>query len=154
MRVGIAADHGGFGLKEELVAHVRAAGHELVDFGAHELNLRDDYPDFVIPLGRCDNRNGRARHRRLRQRSRRFGLRKKIPGIHDALVHDHFSAWQGVEDDNMNIICMVDRAIGPFVAWDLVEAFLGAAFSQAERQRRRLDKIASLELEATGKKSA
>jgi ribose 5-phosphate isomerase B len=71
----------------------------------------------------------------------------KVPGVRAALVHDHFSAWQGVEDDHMNVICMGGRAIGPFLAWDLVQAFLGAEFSQAPRHLRRLGKVASLERE-------
>ena len=69
----------------------------------------------------------------------------KIPGIRAAIIHDHFSAVQGVEDDNMNIICMGGRTIGPSVAWDLVQGFLGAKFSHAERHLRRLEKVASLE---------
>ena len=81
MRVGIATDHGGFGLKEELVAHLRAAGHEVVDFGAHSLESDDDYPDFVIPLGRGGGgRQGGARHGDLRQRRRRVGLRQQDSG--------------------------------------------------------------------------
>jgi ribose 5-phosphate isomerase B len=71
----------------------------------------------------------------------------KIPGVRAALVHDHFSAWQGVQDDHMNIVCMGGRAIGSFLAWDLLQAFLGAEFSQAPRHLRRLAKVASLELE-------
>ena len=72
----------------------------------------------------------------------------KIPGIHAGLVSDHFSARQGVEDDHMNIICMGGRTIGPFAAWDILEAYLAAEFSQAPRHLRRLGKVASLELEA------
>jgi ribose 5-phosphate isomerase B len=149
MRVGIATDHGGFGLKEDLVARLRAAGHEVVDFGAHDLNPGDDYPDFMIPLGRavvagtvergvavCGSGVGAS------------VCANKIPGVHAGLVSDHFSARQGVEDDHMNIICMGGRTIGPFAAWDILEAFLAAEFSQAPRHLRRLGKVASLELEA------
>ena len=155
MRVGIATDHGGFDLKEELVAHLRKAGHEIVDVGAHSLNPGDDYPDFVIPLARaviagtvergvavCGSGVGAA------------VCANKIAGIRAGLVSDHFSARQGVEDDHMNIICMGGRTVGPFLAWDLVEAFLAAKFGQAERYLRRLDKIASLELERTGDRGA
>jgi ribose 5-phosphate isomerase B len=78
----------------------------------------------------------------------------KVPGVRAGLVHDHFSARQGVEDDNMNIICMGGRTIGPCSAWHLLEAFLAAQFSEAERHRRRLAKVASLEMESTGKKAA
>ncbi len=146
MRVGIATDHGGFGLKEELVAQLRAAGHEVVDFGAHSLSLDDDYPDVVIPLARavvagqvdrgiaiCGSGVGAS------------VCANKVPGIRAALIHDHFSARQGVEDDHMNILCMGGRTVGPAVAWDLVQTFLAGEFSQAERHLRRLGKVALLE---------
>ena len=146
MRIGIATDHGGFGLKEELLARLRAAGHEVLDFGAHTWNSGDDYPDFVVPLARsvaagevergvavCGSGVGAS------------VCANKIPGVRAGLILDHFSARQGVEDDHMNIICMGGRTIGPLVALDLVETFLGAEFSQAERHLHRLAKVASLE---------
>jgi len=146
MRVGIATDHAGFGLKEEFVAHLRAAGHEVIDFGAYALNPNDDYPDFVIPL---------ARAVAVGQVERGVAIcgsgvgasvcANKISGIRAAIIHDHFSAVQGVEDDNMNVICMGGRTVGSAVAWDLMRAFLGANFSHAERHLRRLRKVASLE---------
>jgi len=148
MRVGIATDHGGFGLKEELVAQLRAAGHEVIDFGAHTLAPGDDYPDFVIPLAQAVAA-GKA-ERGVAICGSGVGASvcaNKIPGVRAALVHDHFSARQGVEDDHMNIICMGGRTVGPCVAWDLVETFLAAGFSQAERHLRRLGKVASLEPE-------
>src|SRR5499427_1193496 len=146
MRIGIATDHGGFGLKEELVAQLRTAGHEVIDFGAHTLSPGDDYPDFVTPLARavaeqkvergvaiCGSGVGAA------------VCANKIAGVRAGLIHDHFSARQGVEDDHMNIICMGGRTVGPEVAWDLVQTFLAAEFSQAERHLRRLGKVAALE---------
>lgn len=146
MRIGIATDHGGFGLKEELVSRIRDAGHEVVDFGARELTLDDDYPDFVTPLARavvagevdrgvaiCGSGVGAS------------VCANKIPGVRAALIHDHFSARQGVEDDHMNIICMGGRTVGSAVAWDLVQTFLEASFSEAERHLRRLGKVAELE---------
>ena len=148
MRVGIATDHGGFGLKEELLAHLRAAGHEVVDFGAHGLNPGDDYPDFVIPLARAVAAG--TVERGVAVCGSGVGASvcaNKVPGVRAGLVHDHYSARQGVEDDHMNIICMGARTIGPFAAWDLVETFLGAEFSQAERHLRRLGKVAALEPE-------
>ena len=148
MRIGIATDHGGFGLKEELVARIRAAGHELVDFGAHTLTPDDDYPDFVVPL---------ARAVAIGQVDRGLAIcgsgvgasvcANKVKGIRACLIHDHFSAKQGVEDDHMNILCMGGRTVGPEVAWDLVQTFLTAEFSTAPRHLRRLAKVASLELE-------
>ncbi|HEV2500744.1 MAG TPA: RpiB/LacA/LacB family sugar-phosphate isomerase [Terriglobia bacterium] len=125
-----------------------AAGHEVVDFGAYELNQGDDYPDFVTPLARavaagtveqgvgvCGSGVGAS------------VCANKIRGVRAALVEDHFSTRQGVEDDHMNIICMGARTVGPLLAWDLVETFLAAEFSQAERHLRRLKKVASLEPE-------
>jgi ribose 5-phosphate isomerase B len=149
MRVGIATDHGGFGLKEELVAHLREAGHEVVDVGAHSLNPGDDYPDFVIPLAQAVVA-GKV-ERGIAVCGSGVGASvcaNKIPGVHAALIHDHFSARQGVEDDHMNIICMGGRTVGPAVAKDLVDTFLAAEFSQAERHLRRLAKVASLEAQA------
>ena len=146
MHVGIATDHGGFDLKEDLVARLRAAGHEVVDFGAAELNSTDDYPDFVIPLARAVSKGEVERGVAICGSGVGASVcANKVPGIRAALIHDHFSAGQGVEDDNMNIICMGGRTVGPAVAWDLVAAFLAARFSGAERHRRRLEKVASLE---------
>jgi ribose 5-phosphate isomerase B len=146
MRVGIATDHGGFGLKEEMVTRLRAAGHEVVDLGAYSLDPNDDYPDVVIPLAQavvtgkvdrgvaiCGSGVGAS------------VCANKVPGIHAALIHDHFSARQGVEDDHLNILCMGGRTVGPAVAWDLIQTFLAAEFSQAERHLRRLSKVALLE---------
>ena len=150
MRIGIATDHGGYSLKEELLHHLHTAGYEVVDFGAYSLNPNDDYPDFVIPLTRavaagevergvaiCGSGVGAA------------VCANKVPGIRAAIIHDHFSARQGVEDDHMNIICMGGRTVGPAVAWDLVQTFLSAEFSDAERHLRRLGKVATLEAEAS-----
>ena len=150
MHLGIATDHGGFSLKQDLVARLRAAGHDIVDFGSYTLNPDDDYPDFVIPLAQavaaatlergvaiCGSGVGAAI------------CANKIPGVRAGLIHDHFSAVQGVEDDHMNVICIGGRTVGPGVAWDLVQAFLAAEFSQAPRHLRRLSKVARLELEPT-----
>ena len=146
MRVGIAADHGGFDLKAEILTKLQAAGYEVVDFGADELNPGDDYPDFVVPLARsvvdgnvdrgvalCGSGVGAA------------VCANKIPGVRAAVIHDHFSARQGVEDDHMNVLCMGGRTVGPAVAWDLVQTYLEAEYSQESRHLRRLTKVASLE---------
>ena len=149
MRVGIATDHGGFGLKEELLAQLRAAGHEVVDFGAHALNPGDDYPDFVIPLAQAVG--ARKVDRGVAICGSGVGASvcaNKVPGVRASLIHDHFSARQGVEDDHLNILCMGGRTVGPAVAWDLVQTFLAAEFSQAERHLRRLGKVAAQEARA------
>ena len=146
MRVGIATDHGGFGLKEELVKRLRAAGHEVVDFGAHDMREGDDYPDYVLPLARAVATQEVERGVAICGSGVGASVcANKVPGIRAALIHDHFSARQGVEDDHMNVLCMGGRTVGPAVAWDLVQTFLAAEFSQALRHLRRLGKIASLE---------
>ena len=149
MRVGIATDHGGFGLKEQLVARLREAGHEVVDYGAHALNPEDDYPDFIVPLAR-DVATGKVA-RGVAVCGSGVGASvcaNKVPGVRAGLVSDHFSARQGVEDDHMNVICLGGRTTGPFLAWDILEAYLAAEFSQAPRHMRRLAKVAALEPEA------
>ncbi len=146
MRVGIATDHGGFGLKEELLGQLRAAGHEVIDFGAHELNEGDDYPDYVVPLAQAVAAERVDRGVAICGSGVGASVcANKVRGIRAALIHDHFSAKQGVEDDHMNILCMGGRTVGPAVAWDLVQTFLAADFSEAERHLRRLGKVAAQE---------
>jgi ribose 5-phosphate isomerase B len=146
MRVGIATDHGGFELKQELIAQLRSAGHEIVDFGAPRLTPDDDYPDYVTPLARAVAAGQVERGVAICGSGVGASVcANKVPGIRAALIHDHFSARQGVEDDHMNILCMGGRTVGMAVAWDLVQTFLAAGFSQAERHLRRLGKVMSLE---------
>ena len=146
MKVGVATDHGGFGLKEELVAQLRGAGHEVVDFGARQLKSDDDYPDYVTPLAKAVASGQVARGIAICGSGVGASVcANKIAGVSASLIHDHFSARQGVEDDHMNILCMGGRTVGPAVAWDLVQTFLAAEYSQAERHLRRLGKVAALE---------
>jgi ribose 5-phosphate isomerase B len=148
MRVGIATDHGGFALKEELLARIRAFGHEVVDFGSHTLNPDDDYPDFVVPLAQAVIAGKVSRGVAVCGSGVGASVcANKVRGIRACLIHDHFSAKQGVEDDHMNIICMGGRTVGPEVAWELVQTFLAAEFSHASRHLRRLSKVTSLESE-------
>lgn len=146
MRLGIATDHGGFELKQFIVPKLRAAGHEIVDFGASEPNPEDDYPDFVLPLAQA------VAHGEVERGIAICGsgvgaavCANKVRGVRSALILDHFSARQGVEDDDMNVICLGGRTTGAYLAWDIVEAFLSARFSQAGRHVRRLAKIAAAE---------
>lgn len=151
MRVGIATDHGGFGLKEELLARLRAAGHEVVDFGATRPNPDDDYPDHVVPLARAVAAGTVERGIAICGSGVGASVcANKVPGVRAGLVHDHFSARQGVEDDHMNVICMGGRTVGPAVAWDLVETFLAAGPSSAARHLRRLGKVAAVEAGGAG----
>jgi ribose 5-phosphate isomerase B len=146
MHIGIATDHGGFGLKQELSARLRSAGHEVTDFGAHQLTPEDDYPDFVAPLGQAVA-SGKVQ-RGVAVCGSGVGASiclNKVKGVHACLIEDHFSARQGVEDDHMNVLCLGGRIQGPEVAWDLVQTFLAAEPSQASRHLRRLAKVAALE---------
>jgi ribose 5-phosphate isomerase B len=148
MRIGIATDHGGFELKEKIVPKLQKAGHEVVDFGAHEVRAQDDYPDFVIPLARAVAA-GKV-ERGVAVCGSGVGAcvcANKVKGARACLIEDHFSARQGVEDDNLNLICLGGRIEGPELAWDLIETFLAAKFSGAERHQRRLSKVAALEAE-------
>jgi ribose 5-phosphate isomerase B len=146
MRLGIAADHGGFDLKEILLSDLRAMGHEVMDFGAHALEPGDDYPDFVVPLARAIA-GGRV-ERGLAICGSGVGASiaaNKVPGVRAGLIVDVFSAHQGVEDDDMNLACMGGRVVGYELAKDLIHAFLNARFKGEERFRRRLQKIEELE---------
>ena len=150
MQVGIATDHGGFCLKEGLLAQLRAAGHEVVDFGADELSPGDDYPDFVIPLANAVAAGTVERGVAVCGSGVGASIcANKVLGARAGLIHDHFSAGQGVEDDHMNIICVGGRTVGSSVAWDLVRTFLAAEFSNAPRHLRRLAKVAALDPQPT-----
>ena len=145
-RIGIAADHGGFCLKEEMSARLKAAGHNVVDFGAADLQDTDDYPDFVVPLAQAVA-SGEV-ERGIAICGSGVGAciaANKIPHARAALIHESFSAHQGVEDDNMNLICLGGRVVGSSLAWELIQTFLDAEFSAADRHKRRLAKIAALE---------
>ncbi len=147
MKVGVAADHGGFDLKADLKAALRDAGHEVEDFGAHDVEAGDDYPDFVIPLARAVA-DGRV-ERGVAVCGSGVGAcvaANKVVGVRAALINDVFSAHQGVEDDDMNVVCLGGRVVGPSLAWELVQAFLRASFIGGERHRRRLAKVSALEI--------
>lgn len=146
MRVGIAADHAGFGLKEQLTKALRESGHQVQDFGPSSLTPEDDYPDYIVPLARSVA--SREVERGVAICGSGVGAcvtANKVKGVRAALIHDIFSAHQGVEDDDMNVICFGARVLGCALAWDLAKAFLAARFNDAERHRRRLAKMAALE---------
>jgi len=148
MRIGIAADHGGFELKVQLIADLKTAGYEVEDFGAHELVTGDDYPDFVVPLARAVAKGEITRG--LAICGSGVGAcvaANKVPGVRAALITDSFSAHQGVEDDDMNVMCLGGRITGYALSWDLVQMFLNANFKGDERFKRRLKKVAALEKE-------
>ncbi len=146
MRVGLAADHGGFALKTEMAEALRAEGHEVVDFGAATASLGDDYPDYVVPLAKAVAKGEVERGVAFCGSGVGASIAaNKVHGVRAGLIHDVYSAHQGVEDDNMNLLCMGGRVVGPALARELVDAFLAARFSAAERHQRRLAKVAMLE---------
>jgi ribose 5-phosphate isomerase B len=145
-RVGIASDHGGFELKQHLIGRLREAGHPVTDYGDLELRVDDDYPDFVIPLA-CAVAAGEV-DRGVAICGSGVGASvaaNKVPGIRASLIHESFSAHQGVEDDNLNMICLGGGVVGHATADELVRIFLAARFSGASRHCRRIAKVAELE---------
>ncbi len=147
MKIGIAADHGGFVLKEELAESLLGSGFEVVDFGAYQLTLDDDYPDFIIPLARAVAASEVDRGVALCGSGIGASIAaNKVAGVRAGLVHDVFSARQGVEDDHMNVFCLGGKVIGSALALELIKIFLTARFSNAARHRRRLAKVQALEI--------
>jgi ribose 5-phosphate isomerase B len=145
-RIGIAADHGGFESREYLVGMLREAHYEVVDFGDNQPNPDDDYPDFVVPLARAVARGEVDRGVAICGSGVGACIAaNKVPDVRACLIHESFSAHQGVEDDDMNVICLGGRVVTNTVAWELVGIFLNARFSGAERHRRRVAKVAGLE---------
>ncbi len=146
MRVGIAADHGGFELKALLTGVIAAAGHEVVDFGAYALRSGDDYPDVVVPLASAVAKGEVTRGVAICGSGVGACIAaNKVSGVRAALITESFSAHQGVEDDDMNVMCLGGQVTGGELARELVELFLGARFKRDERFERRLAKIAELE---------
>ena len=147
-RIGIAADHGGFELKVKLVAALKDGGYDLVDFGAENFDKDDDYPDFVAPMARAVARGEVVKG--LAICGSGVGAcvaANKVTGVLAALITDPFSAHQGVEDDDMNVICLGGNVTGYSLALELVIIFLNARFKGTERYVRRLRKVSALELE-------
>ena len=146
LRIGVAADHAGFELKQYLEGRLREAGHRVNDFGDRRPNPDDDYPDFIIPLARAVARG--ELDRGVAVCGSGVGAciaANKVAGVRACLIHENFSAKQGVEDDDLNVICLGGLVVGHETAWALVQTFLAARFSGAERHRRRLAKVAALE---------
>ena len=146
MRIGVGADHGGFQMKEQLVKRLAEQGHEVIDFGNMAFEPDDDYPDFAIPLARAVA-NGFVERGVLLCGS---GVgasvaANKVTGVRAALCHDDYSARQGVEDDDLNILCLGGQTTGIAVAWECTRNFLSARFSEAARHRRRLEKVKRVE---------
>lgn len=146
MKIGMAADHGGFELKNILQTFLKEQGYDITDFGAFELNDQDDYPDFVIPLAEAISKKNMDRGIAICGSGVGASIAaNKVKGVRAALIQDHFSAHQGVEDDDMNLLCLGGRVTGYAVAEELVIKFLSAEFSELERHLRRIQKVKDIE---------
>jgi RpiB/LacA/LacB family sugar-phosphate isomerase len=146
MKIGFATDHGGYVLKEPILKGVQAAGHMVKDFGAYSLNPEDDFPDFVIPLAKAVAQGEVERGIAICGSGVGASFAaNKVPGVRSALIHESFSAHQGVEDDDMNLLCLGGRVIGFALAREIVQIYLAANHVKAERFERRLAKVAALE---------
>ena len=153
MKIGFAADHAGAALKAELIRRIRAsdAEHELVDLGGDGSDPNDDYPDFAQRLGEAVR--GGLSERGILICGSGVGAAiaaGKIRGVRAAVCHDTYSAHQGVEHDDMNVLVLGSRVIGPELALECSLAFLGAKFSGEQRHRRRLDKVLAIEAAESG----
>ncbi len=148
LRIAIGADHGGFALKNELASRLKES-YQITDLGAHKFDPTDDYPDFVNALAQTMV-SGQAERGILICGSGVGACiaANKIPGIRASLCHDSYSAHQGVEHDDMNVLCLGARVIGVELAMELATVFLEARFSGEERHRRRLEKVLALEHQA------
>lgn len=146
MKIGIAADHGGFELKQKIKSFLESQHHEVRDYGAYALDQKDDYPDFVLPLARAIKAGEVERGIAICGSGVGASIvANKVVGVRAALIHETFSAHQGVEDDNMNLLCLGGRVTGDEAAKEIIVTFLKANFTHAERHVRRLDKVAQAE---------
>jgi ribose 5-phosphate isomerase B len=145
MRIVVGSDHAGFPLKQEVATWLRAEGHEVLDVGTHS-TAPVDYPDSAEAVGNAV-RDGKAERGVLVCGSGvgASAAVNKLPGIRAAVCHDAYSAHQGVEHDDMNVLVLGGRIVGPALALELVRAFVGARFSNEERHVRRLQKLTALE---------
>ena len=146
MRIAIAADHAGYPLNERVIEELRAAGHELLDFGTHVGSRPDDYPDYAVKIGEA-----------IQSGAAEIGIlicgsgvgaavaANKLRGIRAALCGDTYSGHQSREHDDCNVLCLGARVVGAELALDIVRAFVGAKFTGEERHKRRLEKIKLME---------
>ncbi|MFD1257792.1 RpiB/LacA/LacB family sugar-phosphate isomerase [Mucilaginibacter terrae] len=146
MKIGIAADHAGFEQKQKLVQQLTEQGYAVTDYGAAKFDAADDYPDIIVPLGMA------LFHKEVDRGIAVCGsgvgvsvAANKIPGVRAALITESYSAHQGVEHDDMNLLCVGGRVIGPMLIWEIVQAYLNAKYDGGERFQRRLNKVIALE---------
>jgi ribose 5-phosphate isomerase B len=150
MRIAVAADHAGFELKQELANELRKLNHDVVDLGAHRYEQGDDYPDFAAAIGLAVQSGDAERGVLICGSGVGASIAaNKLRGVRAGLCHDTYSAHQGVEHDDMNVLVLGSRIIGVELARDLIKAFVNARFSGDERHKRRLQKVRALETDPT-----
>lgn len=146
MKIGVAADHGGYRLKNQMVGYLEGAGHEVVDFGADVYDTTDDFPDFVIPLSRAVGKKDVERGIAICGSGVGASVAaNKVKNVRAALITETYSAHQGVEHDDLNMLCLGGRVVGIELAKEIIDAFVGAQYEGQERQLRRMGKVTDLE---------
>ena len=154
MQIAIGADHAGFPLKEQLKSWLESAGHRVIDLGAHDLDPEDDYPDFAAAVARAIQA-GQA-DKGIICCGSGVGASitaNKVPGVRAGLCHDTYSGHQGVEHDDMNVICLGARIVGLDLSKEIVSAFVAASFIPEPRFQRRLNKLNQVEAEGINNKA-
>ena len=146
MRISVAADHNGYELKNEISEILKRDGHDVIDIGPHSLDPLDDYPDFAKPLAKSVSSGETDRGIMVCGSGVGASVAaNKVKGVRAAVCHDIYSAHQGVEHDNMNILCLGSRIVGTEVVRELVSAFISAEYTNEERHTRRLNKVIEME---------
>ncbi len=146
MTIGIAADHAGFEQKGELLKLLTDAGYEVKDFGAYSYESTDDYPDVVLPLAEAVSKGEITKGIAVCGSGVGVSVAaNKVPGVRAALVMETYSGHQGVEHDDMNLLCLGGRVIGVVLMWEIIQAYLKAKYDGGERFQRRLDKVIAIE---------
>jgi ribose 5-phosphate isomerase B len=148
MNIAIGCDHGGFALKQTVIDEVKRMGHTVIDCGAHTLDPTDDYPDFARAVGAAIQRGDAERAIVICGSGVGASVAAtKMRGVRAGVCHDTYSAHQGVEHDDVNVLCLGARIVGDELAKELVRAFVSAKFSGEERHQRRLNKVLAIEKE-------
>ena len=146
MRISVAADHNGYELKNEISETLKRDGHDVIDMGPHYLDPSDDYPDYAKPL--AESVSSGETEKGIMVCGSGVGASvaaNKVKGIRAAVCHDIYSAHQGVEHDDMNVLCLGSRIVGTEVVRELVSAFISAEYTNEERHARRLTKVIEME---------
>lgn len=146
MKLAIGADHAGLDMKSQIIPWLQQAGHDVVDVGAHSLDPSDDFPDFAAAVGQTVN--GGAAERGVMICGSGVGATiasNKVSGVRAALCHDTYTARQGVEHNDMNVLCIGGRVIGIETAKEVISAFVGASFTPEDRFLRRVNKVGEME---------